>query len=109
MFTQNENLHFYDYSSADWEEEASTQMNLMIDHWITIRGFSHVAAYCIWKLTNRKIKREFRRPKGFEKKIDSNITFMKIYCHFLYYCTNVEYNKRKNKFSVTLKVVYRFL
>ena len=32
--------------AADWEEEeASTHMNLMIDHWITIRGFSHAAAY----------------------------------------------------------------
>ena len=65
--TPNKDVQFYWITVAtDWgEEEASTLMNLMIYHQITIGGFSHVAAYM--ELTSRKIKREFGRPKALEK------------------------------------------
>ena len=85
ILTPNKDVQFYWITVAtDWgEEKASTLMNLMIYQRITIRGFSHVAAYM--ELTSRKIKREFGRPKAF----DSNITFMKIYGH-LFLCYTVQ-------------------
>ena len=41
----NEDVLFYwSMISADWEEEGDVLLQMIIEHWVTVRGFSYTSA-----------------------------------------------------------------
>ena len=57
--------------SVNWEEEESTLlMGLIVDHWITLRGFSHASSFMEkYKQDNKKV---VQKSKGLRKQIVPN-------------------------------------
>lgn len=64
-------LFYWSMVSVNWEqEEADVLLKMLIEHWITIRGFSHASAFVErYKLRNNTT---VQKSKGLRKKLNSN-------------------------------------
>ena len=65
----NEDVLFYwSIIGCNWEEEAaSSLLQLVIEHWLTVRGFSFTSAFM--KNYKQKQKKSVQKSKGFEELI----------------------------------------
>ena len=55
---------WYDMSSS-WGDESEDLLQMVAEHWITIRGFPIVVL--LWRCTNKGIIKLFKNPKDYEK------------------------------------------
>ena len=54
--------------AANWEAcEAASLLQIIIDHWVTIRGFSHVSAFM--ENYKKKINEGVQKSKGIRKNL----------------------------------------
>ena len=56
--------------SEDWNESASFLLKMIVEHWVTVRGFSYAGAF-IEKYKQRN-KQTLEKSKGLRKKLISN-------------------------------------
>ena len=66
---QNEDLQFYwSLVSVNWSDEVSTALlHMIVNQWITVRGFSSASAFIeMYKKTNKKT---FQKSKGLRKSL----------------------------------------
>ena len=53
--------------SADWEEEGDVLLQMIIEHWVTVRGFSYTSAFLEkYKQANKKM---VQKSKGTRKNL----------------------------------------
>ena len=66
----NEDVLFYwSMISADWEEEGDVLLQMIIEHWVTVYGFSYTSAFLEkYKKANKKT---VQKSKGTRKNLPS--------------------------------------
>ncbi len=63
MIEYEDVLFCWSIVAINWEEDESVElMNLMIEHWVTLRGFSYVSSFV--EIIRREIKQLCKRQKG---------------------------------------------
>ena len=65
----NEDVQFlWSIVSADWEEEsAASLLQMIVNHWVRIRGFSYASA---WLESSRLLRKDHSKVKGNPKAPD---------------------------------------
>lgn len=69
--TENEEVvHNWSLVAANWEaEEASVLMDMMVQQWVTIRGFSYASAFL--EKYKQKNKKSIQKSKGLRKTLNT--------------------------------------
>ena len=61
-------LFYWSTLAANWEaDEAASLLQIIIDHWVTTRGFSHVSA--LMENYKKKINKGVQKSKGIRKNL----------------------------------------
>lgn len=65
----NDDVKFYwsMVASGDWAETESTLLRMIVNHWVTIRGFSYTGAFM--ERYKQKNKKTVQKSKGLRKKL----------------------------------------
>lgn len=66
----NQDVKFYweMVAAGDWEETESVQLlGMIVNHWVTVRGFSHAGAFM--ERYKQKHKKTVEKSKGLRKKL----------------------------------------
>ena len=68
---QNEDVLFYwSITSVNWDTAESNELlKLIVDHWITVRGFSFASGFM--ENFKKSIKKSTQKSKGLRKKLDN--------------------------------------
>ena len=66
---ENEDVKFYwsMVASGDWEETQHILLKMIVEHWVTIRGFSHAGAFM--EKFKQKNQKTLEKSKGLRKKL----------------------------------------
>ena len=66
-------MFYWSMVSINWaQNEADALLNMMVGHWITLRGFSHAGAFVeMYKSRNQTT---VQKSKGLRKKLNSTST-----------------------------------
>ena len=71
MVEDEDVLMCWSFVAVNWQEDESVAlMNLMIDHWITLRGFGYVSAFV--EEYKKRSKKAVQKSKGLRKKLNAS-------------------------------------